>query len=203
MRISRPTHRESRSPESSSRRHAAFTLIELILVMTILTVTISLIAPALANFFRGRSLDSEARRLLALTRQGQARAISEGIPMELWIDAKENLCGLEAEPSYEQEDPRAVQFALDPGLQVDFANVQSLLSSDSLSSTPLSNSRSGQTVRTVLSRHPDLPRIRFLPSGALDEKSPQAIVLTGRDGHSMAIKQSQNGLSYEIGAKPQ
>src|SRR3954453_22495301 len=79
----------------------AFTLIELILVMTILTIAISVTAPALANFFRGRSLDSEARRLLALTRQGQSRAISEGVPMQLWVDAAHGGYGLEAEPSYE------------------------------------------------------------------------------------------------------
>src|SRR6184192_239420 len=74
-------------PHSSFAPLSAFTLIELILVMTILTIAISVTAPALANFFRGRSLDSEARRLLALTRQGQSRAVSEGLPMELWIDA--------------------------------------------------------------------------------------------------------------------
>src|SRR5882724_2717216 len=79
----------------------AFTLIELILVMTVLTIAVAIAAPALANFFRGRTLDSEARRLLALTRQGQSRAISEGIPMELWLDTARGAYGLEAEPSYE------------------------------------------------------------------------------------------------------
>src|SRR5215813_10242713 len=59
---------------------AAFTMIELILVMTILTIAVALTAPSLANFFRGRALESEARRLLALSRQGQNRAVSEGIP---------------------------------------------------------------------------------------------------------------------------
>src|SRR5215831_89969 len=58
----------------------AFTLIELILVMAILTVAVAITAPALSNFFHGRSLDSEARRLLSLTRQGQSRAVSEGLP---------------------------------------------------------------------------------------------------------------------------
>src|SRR5262249_9004612 len=38
-----------------------FTLIELILVMALLTVAVSVTAPALSNFFRGRALDSEAR----------------------------------------------------------------------------------------------------------------------------------------------
>src|SRR5438067_3213545 len=88
----------------------AFTLIELILVMTVLTIAVSLSAPALANFFRGRSLDSEARRLLALTRQGQSRAVSEGIPMELWLDPANSAYGLEAQPGYEPNDSKAVSF---------------------------------------------------------------------------------------------
>src|SRR5690348_10362592 len=49
---------------------SAFTLMELILVMTVLAVAVALTAPALAGFFRGRTLDSEARRLLSMTRQG-------------------------------------------------------------------------------------------------------------------------------------
>src|SRR4051794_2206607 len=72
-------------PDLHPGRLKAFTLIELILVMTVLTIPASITAPALANFFRGRTLDSEARRILALTRQGQNRAVSEGLPMELWL----------------------------------------------------------------------------------------------------------------------
>ena len=52
----------------------AFTLIELVLVMTLLVVVVAIAAPSLAGFFRGRALDAEARRLLSLTRQGQSRA---------------------------------------------------------------------------------------------------------------------------------
>ena len=51
---------------------AAFTLIELILVMTIMIVMISIVFPSLKGFFRGRNLDNEARRFLSLTRYGQA-----------------------------------------------------------------------------------------------------------------------------------
>src|SRR5438046_9262722 len=76
---------------------SAFTLIELILVMAILTVAVSITAPTLGRFFSGRALDSEARRLLALTHNGQSRAVSEGFPIELWVDARERTYGLEAE----------------------------------------------------------------------------------------------------------
>src|SRR3974390_2908230 len=77
----------------------AFTLIELILVMAVLTIAASITAPALANFFRGRTLDSEARRLLALTRHGQSRAVSARLPMELWFDTAHSPFGLEAAPT--------------------------------------------------------------------------------------------------------
>src|ERR1700704_2983443 len=91
----------NRSPRAARRGMRAFTLIELILVMTILAIAVSFTAPALANFFRGRSIEYEARRLLALTRHGQSRAVSEGLPMELWVDSSKGAYGLEAEPSYE------------------------------------------------------------------------------------------------------
>src|SRR5439155_11816305 len=103
-------------------KRSAFTLIELILVMAVLTIAVSVTAPALANFFRGRSLDSEARRLLSLTRQGQSRAVSEGIPMELWLDAANGSYGLEAEPSYEPTDSKAIEFTLEKDIQVEVLN---------------------------------------------------------------------------------
>src|SRR5580765_6347505 len=103
---------------SSLKCAKAFTLIELILVMTVLAIAASITAPALANFFRGRTLESEARRLLSLTRQGQTRAVSEGVPMELWLDSTRNAYGLEAEPSYEPTDSKAVNITMDHDLQL-------------------------------------------------------------------------------------
>ena len=51
-----------------------FTLIELVVVMTLLVTVIALASPSLAGFFRGRALDAEARRMMSLTRLGQSRA---------------------------------------------------------------------------------------------------------------------------------
>ena len=87
--------------------------------MALLTMTASITAPTLAKFFRGRTLDLEARRLLAMTRNGQNRAISEGIPIDLWVDPTGRTVGLDAEPSFEKEDPRAVQFDVDSGIRID------------------------------------------------------------------------------------
>src|SRR5207245_5134219 len=109
--------------QSGSSASRGFTLIELILVMAILTIAVSITAPALANFFRGRTLDSEARRLLAVTRQGQSRAVAEGLPIELWVDAAQRTYGLEAEPSYEPNDAKAMTFALDSDTQIEVGNL--------------------------------------------------------------------------------
>src|SRR6185436_11370619 len=124
LRISNLEH-ESRSLELPAR--SAFTLIELILVMTVLTIAASITAPALANFFRGRTLGSEARRLLALTRQGQSRAVSEGLPMNLWLDAPQGAYGLEAETSYEAMDSKAVEFNLDQDMQLEVVSLNPAL----------------------------------------------------------------------------
>jgi prepilin-type N-terminal cleavage/methylation domain-containing protein len=166
---------------------AAFTLIELILVMAVLTIAASITAPALAHFFRGRTLDSEVRRLLALTREGQSRAVSTGVPVELWFDTPHSSFGLEVELSYESEDPKAVELTMDSDIQLQVLNENSATTSSGSTSAAMQ-----------MSRHSNLPKIRFLPDGSIAETSPKTLEFTGRDGNSMWLQQSRNGLSYEI-----
>ena len=95
-------------------RHVrAFTLIELILVLALLVIITSMAAPAMADFIRGRALDSEARRLMALMHAGQSRAVSEGMPMVLWVDEKQGAYGLQAETTGKNGDPKAENLTLD------------------------------------------------------------------------------------------
>jgi len=163
--------------------------------MTILTIAVSITAPALANFFRGRTLDSEARRLLALTRQGQSRAVSEGIPMELWVNAAQGTFGLEAQPSYEAADVKAVDFTIDSDIRIEVVNGTAANTSSPFgTATPVGSA----SVKPVVSNHPDLPKIRFLPDGSVSDSSPQMLRLTGRDGTLIWLAQSRNRSSYEI-----
>jgi len=173
-----------------------FTLIELILVMAILTMAVSITAPSLANFFRGRTLDSEARRLLALTRSGQNRAVSEGIPMDLWVDTSAAKVGLDAAPSFETSDPKEVEFQLDSGVQIEVLK-QAASSSFGTNMTRLQHV-STASVAPVKLTHPGLPTIRFLPDGSLGENGPQGLRLTSRDGSSLVVALSRDRLSYEI-----
>lgn len=106
---------------SNLRRARAFTLVELMLVMAILIMVVALVTPMLSNFFAGRTLDSEARRVLSLTRYGQSRAVSEGVPMMLWVDPRNGTYGLEQEQGYTDGDPKAVDFKLGKDLKIDVA----------------------------------------------------------------------------------
>jgi type II secretion system protein H len=193
---SRTGSRRSRRAGLSSRH--AFTLVELMLVMTILITVIAVAMPSLGGFFRGRSLDSEARRLMALTRYGQSRAVAEGVPMVLWVDATQRRYGLEEESSYTEEDTKAVEFQLADDVQVEV--VQSTRPPMTGATLPGQAHTRLQANNKALARRPhrNLPSIRFQPDGCLGETSPQAMRLTGRDGVALWLAQSRNHLHYEL-----
>ena len=153
-----------------------FTLVELILVLALLVIVTSLAAPALSNFVRGRALDSEARRLAALMHAGQSRAVSEGAAMMLWIDEKSGRYGLEAETSGQNGDAKAENLTLDSTLAIAVQNVSA--------ATPVT--------------FKNLPTIRFLADGTVDEDSPQALKLTDSAAFSRWLGLNSGRTGYEI-----
>ncbi|MFZ1073624.1 MAG: GspH/FimT family protein [Verrucomicrobiia bacterium] len=157
-------------------RASAFTLIELILVLALLVIVTSLAAPAMSNFIRGRALDSEARRLMALIHAGQSRAVSEGMPMVLWVDEKHGAYGLQAETTGQNGDPKAEDLALDEYLQIAAMN----------------------TGTTGTAKFHNLQAIRFLPDGTVDETSPQTLRLIDAKGNALWLVESRNRNGYEI-----
>ena len=157
-------------------QNRAFTLIELILVLSLLVIVTSLVVPAMSSFIRGRALDSEARRLFALMHAGQSRAVSEGMPTVLWVDEKNNSYGLEAETTGKDGDPKAENLPLDSTLQIAVVNL-------------------GATAPPLVR---GLPAIRFMPDGTVDEKSPQTLKLTDYAGFSLWLIESRNRTGYEV-----
>jgi len=164
-------------------------LIELILVMAMLLTVIAVAMPSLAHFFRGRTLDSEARRFLSLARYGQERAVSEGVPVVLWIDTKESNYGLEQAAGYTDGDKKAVRFDLDKDLSFEVGNAPA----QSRQLAPLDQTRQSRS---------DLPMIRFQPDGFIAETSPPSVWIRQMDGNeekdAVWITQSRNRLHYEI-----
>lgn len=84
----------------SSSRTSGFSLIELVVVMVLLTILIALVAPRLTGFFHGRRLDSEARRLWALTRYAREEAITAAVPIRLWLEPGAHRYGTAAVAGY-------------------------------------------------------------------------------------------------------
>ena len=162
---------------------AGFTLIELVLVMMLMVVAISIVAPRMSGFIRGQALGSEARRLEALMDAGEARAVSEGMPMVLWFDAKQNECGLEEETPPKGDDPKAEQVEVSEYVQI------------SLSTASASSGAPGASGTTTFH---NLPAIRFLPDGTVDENSPQMLRLTDAKGHVLWLIESRDRSGYEI-----
>ncbi|MBU6409806.1 MAG: GspH/FimT family pseudopilin [Verrucomicrobia bacterium] len=153
-----------------------FTLIELILVMGLLVIITSLAAPAMSRFIRGRALDSEARRMAALIHAGRSRAVSEGMPMMLWLDEKRGAYGLEEETPPKNGDRDAETLAVDESLEMAAVNAAG--------------------TAAITFQH--LPAIRFLPDGTVDENSPRAIRLSDSRGHALWLVESDNRMGYDI-----
>ena len=155
---------------------AGFTLIELILILALLVIITSLALPPMAHFIRGRALDAEARRLLALAHAAQSRAVSEGMPMLLWVDSAQGGYGLAAETSGTAGDPKAETLTVDATLAIGVPNA-------------------GTGAATTFN---NLPAIRFLPDGTVDESSPATVQLSDADGFVRRLVESDRRTGYEI-----
>lgn len=169
---------------------SAFTLIELIIVMTLLIVVISVSAPSLAGFFRGRAVDAEARRMLSLTRLGQSRAAAEGVPMVLWVDPAEKKYGLEEDSSFTDGDTKAVEYTIDGNVTVEIG------ANDAARSAFTPNTLFGSLQSS--SKHASLPQIRFQPDGTIDDVSRETFRLKDQDEGSLWLTISSNRMNYEI-----
>ena len=187
-------------PIPSFRR--AFTLIELILVMALITIVVSVSLPSLKGFFKGRDLDSEARRFLSLTHYASSRAVAEGVPMELYVDTQQKLYGLRAQAGFLESDRRAVQYKLPEELsfEVTAAPAKKISGQDNFDDpeAEFANADDGSTGTRPIKI------LRFTSDGFIGDKSPAAVILRQRaadeltEGSALAIAQSATRLNYEI-----
>jgi type II secretion system protein H len=170
----------SRSPHC--RR--GFTLVELIVVMVLLLIVASLVAPRMSSFFRGRALSSEARRMLSLINFGQSHAVATGVPVVLWIDTQKSTYGLEVQESHAAADDRSIVYTAEPSLTFE---------------TPFASERPVSEADDESLGLPDnLPSIRFNPDGFFDEVSVARIVIRQGAEAALEIVPTANRLGYEI-----
>lgn len=169
------------APNPNEFRKCAFTLIELILVLALLVIITSIAAPPMARFIRGRALDTEARRLISFMHAAQSRAVSEGTPVMVWINSQAGAYGVAAENSGPNGDPKAETLTVDSTLAIAVQNT-------------------GVGAQTLFN---NLPAIRFLADGTIDENSPQTLKLTDSDGFSRLLTETRLRTGYEVTAAGQ
>jgi len=151
-------------------RKKGITLLELICVMTVLATVLSFSAPMLSRFFRGRTLNEETRRFLALTRYARSEAISRSMTMQLWIEPENGRYGLEPQSKYDQ-----------------YSNLEYQLS-DSLNFDPLSEEPDDEGRLFIL----------FMPDGSIDEESLDRIAIRESKQDEIVVERSDSGLEYVV-----
>jgi type II secretion system protein H len=161
MRKSDPAHRAS-----------AFTLVELILVMALLATIMALAAPSLSRSMHSRNLAHEATRFLALTEYGRNEAISQGVPMLIWVDAHQARYGLQAKTGYADATRHEREYSLNADVQFD----------------GVTGEKSGDVIHAI----------EFAPDGTLDPASTGAVRLVDRFDSTMLINRTADGWGYEI-----
>lgn len=83
----------------------AFTLIELLLVMLIITIMIAVIAPNLRGFMAGRGASDAGRTIVSMARYARTAAISEGRIYRLNVDPATRAVWLTAQNAGQFEAP--------------------------------------------------------------------------------------------------
>jgi Tfp pilus assembly protein FimT len=149
-------------------------LLELIIVMVVLTVLLALVAPTLSSSFRGRNLDQAGAQLLALTEYGRDEAISQGVPMDVWLNPASGQYGVTAKAGYPGDATRDKQYTLDSDLHFDSA---------------------GAAVATAGQQ---LNLAEFEPDGTLDPSSLPSMRIVGHAQASISVAQTSNGYGYEL-----
>ena len=187
------------------RQLSGMTLIELILVMGLLAVVLGISAPVLSGFVKGRKLQEEARRFLALTRYGRSEAISRGVCMELRIDMDARKYGIYPQVEYGSGARPPVEFDLPEGFSVELVEEEKDL-------TQKADIRSGKrvsldaSINRTLKSFENLGKeteqrekmIRFWPDGMIDEESPENVRIVGEGEDALRIHLVDLFSGYEI-----
>lgn len=155
------------------RETRAFTLLELIIVMAILCVLLALAAPSLSSSMRGHNLEQAGAQLLAVTEYGRNEAISQGIPMNVWVNPANGQYGVTAKPGYPAAPGRDKQYRLEPDLHFDAAT----------SGMPSGN---------------QLNAAEFEPDGTLDPSSVQTIRIVATSRSGVSVTETRDGYGYEL-----
>jgi Tfp pilus assembly protein FimT len=140
--------------------------------MAVLALVLALSAPSLARSMRQRNLEAEAARLLAATEYARNEAVSQGVPMVLWIDEKTRSFGIEAKTGFLGDSTRAREFTLHPDVEI--------------------------ALEKTIGRNAKVQPIEFAPDGAPATTNVETVALKDRFASTMTIARTSDGWGYEI-----
>ena len=157
---------------SGDPRPFGFTLVELIIVMTLLAVVAAWTAPAMSRSIRARNLRDEAARFLAATEYARDEAVSLGLPMTVWIDPETQRFGVAPKAGFTSETTRSREFAVHPDIHFEMDQ--------------------------AAGRDRETPAVEFAPDGAPGTANVETLRLVDRFASSLTIVRTKDGWAYEI-----
>ena len=157
---------------NSTRFLSGFTLVELVIVMTLLAVVAALSVPAMSRSIRARNLRDEATRFLAATEYGRDEAVSQGVPMTVWIDPAKQQFGVEPKAGFVGAEARSREFTVNPDIHF---QIDKVAGSD------------GQ-----------VPVVEFAPDGVPGMTTMETVRLVDRFASTITLVRTTDGWGYEI-----
>jgi type II secretion system protein H len=149
-----------------------FTLVELVVVMALLAIVAALSAPAMSRSIRARNLNGEAVRFIAATEYGRDEAVSQGVPMTVWIDPATQRFGVEPRAGFEGIESRNREFAVNADIHFEMDNAPA----------------GGGIVQVA----------EFAPDGTPGTASLETVRLLDRFDSEVIVVRTKDGWGYEI-----
>ena len=149
-----------------------FTLVELVVVMALLAIVAALSVPAMSRSIRARNLNGEAVRFIAATEYGRDEAVSQGVPMTVWIDPATQRFGVEPRAGFEGVESRNREFAVNADIHFEMDSAAA----------------GGGIVQAV----------EFAPDGVPTTASLETVRLVDRFESEVIVVRTKDGWSYEI-----
>jgi type II secretion system protein H len=158
--------------EDARATSGAFTLVELIVVMGLLAMLLAFVAPSLGRSMRQRNLEGEAARFLAATEYARDEAVSQGVPMIVWIDEKKSRFGVEVKDGFIGAESRDREFALHADIQME--------------------------LEKSIGRNAKVQPIEFAPDGTPATTNVEMVTLKDRFDAVLVVARTEDGWGYEI-----
>ena len=129
-------------------------------------------APSLSRSMHQRYITDEATRLLAATEYARDEAVSQGVPMTVWIEPASGRFGVAPKAGFLGADERNREFEVHPDIHFETSK--------------------------AVATHGIIQAAEFAPDGAPDAANLSEIRLVDRFNSSVTIARTSDGWAYEI-----